>query len=153
MYVVSCPLLMRLVYKRLWRKAVTLPGPDTQARRTLSRRPRIISPDHSIPETKPVSPSFAPSNPPLVAAPTSSQPAHHEHALDFATHSWDLATGGLKTLTAKQELPLRSERRPSGVVPDMLATSRSYMFVLVIVGSMLLMLIGICIVLFVMLQP
>jgi hypothetical protein len=106
-----------------------------------------------MPETNPVSPPFVPSNPPPVAAPTSSYPAQHEHALDFATHSWDLATGGLKTLTAKQELPLRSERRPAGVVPDILATSRSYMFVLVIVGSMVLMLVGVSIVLFVMLQP
>jgi hypothetical protein len=132
---------------------VTLPARDTQSRRTLSRRPRIVSPDHSMPETNPVSPPSAPSNPPPVVALTSSYPVDHEHALDFATHSWDLATGGLKTLTAKQELPLRSERRSTGVVPDILATSRSYMFVLVIVGSMVLMLVGVSIVLFVMLQP
>jgi hypothetical protein len=77
----------------------------------------------------------------------------HEHALDFATHSWDLATGGLKTLTAKRELPIRPERRASSVMPDILATSRSYMFALVIMVSVVLMLIGGGIVLFVMLQP
>ncbi|GLV59380.1 hypothetical protein KDH_62070 [Dictyobacter sp. S3.2.2.5] len=94
-----------------------------------------------------------PSNPPSVAAPANSQQADHEHPLDFATHSWDLATGGLKTLTAKRELPIRPERRDTSVVPDILATSRSYMFALVIMGCVLLMLIGGGIVLFVMLQP
>jgi hypothetical protein len=77
----------------------------------------------------------------------------HEHALDLATHSWDLATGGLKTLTAKRELPIRPERRVSDMVPDILATSRSYMFALVIMVCVLLMLIGGGIVLLVMLQP
>jgi hypothetical protein len=83
----------------------------------------------------------------------SSRQADHEHAIDFATSSWDLATGGLKTLTAKRELPLRSDRRSTGMVPDILATSRSYMFALVILLCVLLMLIGGGIVLFVMLQP
>ena len=132
---------------------MTLPDPDTRSRRILPRRPRIISPDHSMPETNLASSSFLPPEPPPVVALANPDPAYHEHALDFATHSWDLATGGLKTLTARQELPLRSERRPMGVVPDMLATSRSYTFMLVIIGSMVLMLIGISIVLFVMLQP
>ncbi|GCE27754.1 hypothetical protein KDA_32380 [Dictyobacter alpinus] len=85
--------------------------------------------------------------------PASSHSPDHEHALDFATHSWDLATGGLKTLTAKRELPRRPERRPASVVPDIVATSRSYMFALVIMGCILLMLFGGGIVLFVMLQP
>jgi hypothetical protein len=77
----------------------------------------------------------------------------HEHAIDFATHSWDLATGGLKALTAKRELPLRSDRRATGMVPDMPAASRSYVFVLVILVCIVLMLVGVGIVLFVMLQP
>jgi len=94
-----------------------------------------------------------PSKPSSVAGSASSHQADHEHALDFATHSWDLATGGLKTLTAKRELPIRPERRQTSVVPDILATSRSYMFALVIMGCVLLMLIGGGIVLFVMLQP
>lgn len=94
-----------------------------------------------------------PSTPSPVAGAASSHQADHEHALDFATHSWDLATGGLKTLTAKRELPIRPERRQTSVVPDILATSRSYMFALVIMGCILLMLIGGGIVLFVMLQP
>jgi hypothetical protein len=76
-----------------------------------------------------------------------------EHAVNFATHSWDLATGGLKTLTAKRELPIRAEMHASDVVPDMLATSRSYLFLLVILLCVLLILIGGGILLFVMLQP
>ena len=83
----------------------------------------------------------------------SSQMSEHEHALDFATHSWDLATGGLKVLTAKRELPMRPERRTIGVVPDILATSRSYTFALIIMVCVVLMLIGGGIVFVVMLQP
>ncbi|GAC1357598.1 MAG: hypothetical protein PVS3B1_04750 [Ktedonobacteraceae bacterium] len=56
-------------------------------------------------------------------------------------------------MTAKRELPVRPERRVSDVVPDILATSRSYMFALVIMVCVLLMLVGGGIVLLVMLQP
>ena len=125
-----------------------LPTPDAQSAKS-------IYPAHSISDA-PTTPSL----PPLAAAPSSptftdgsSHKADHEHAIDFATSSWDLATGGLKTLTAKRELPLRPDRRSTGVVPDILATSRSYMFALVILLCVLLMLIGGGIVLFVMLQP
>jgi hypothetical protein len=77
----------------------------------------------------------------------------HEHAIDFATHSWDLATGGLKTLTAKRELPARSERRMKDLMQDVPAAPRSYMSALIILSCVLLMLIGVGVVLFVMLQP
>jgi hypothetical protein len=78
----------------------------------------------------------------------------HEHAIDFATHSWDLATGGLKTLTAKRELlPARSERRMKDSMQDVPAAPRSYMSALIILSCVLLMLIGVGVVLFVMLQP
>ena len=126
-------------------------GPSTSF---IPRRPQMISPTNSIPEI----PSF-PHSPHIVPPSTvrsmyeNAEQTDHEHAIDFATHSWDLATGGLKTLTAKRELPIRPERRPVGVVPDMLAASRSYMFVLVILVCVVLMLIGGGIVLFVMLQP
>jgi hypothetical protein len=114
----------------------------------------MTSPTHSIPEDPvfPHSPHFVPPTS-VKAAYRDIQKTDHEHAIDFATHSWDLATGGLKTLTAKRELPSRPDRRASSVVPDMLATSRSYMFFLVILASIVLMLIGGGIVLFVMLQP
>jgi ferric-dicitrate binding protein FerR (iron transport regulator) len=77
----------------------------------------------------------------------------HEHAFDFATHSWDLATGGFKTLTAKREYPLRSNRRPSSKLEEDAATARNYIFGLIVMICVLLMLVGGGIVLFVMLQP
>ena len=79
--------------------------------------------------------------------------ATHEHAINFATHSWDLATGGLKTLTAKRELPTRPDRRNADMLPEMLAMSRSYLLALIILSCIVLMLIGGGIMLFVMLQP
>jgi hypothetical protein len=79
--------------------------------------------------------------------------AAHEHALDFATHSWDLATGGLKTLTAKREFPIRADRRVTGVAADETTTSRHDIFALVVMGCIVLMLIGGGLVLFVMFQP
>jgi hypothetical protein len=127
--------------------------PSAPSKSSIPRRPQMVSPTHSISEN----PDF-PHSPQIVApSPVRSiygnaEQTDHEHAIDFATHSWDLATGGLKTLTAKRELPIRPDRRPQGVVPDMLAASRSYMFVLVILACLALMLIGGGIVLFVMLQ-
>ena len=76
-----------------------------------------------------------------------------ERVLDFASHSWDLATGGLKTLTAKRELPTLLERRPTEKLQETSSVPRSYMFVLVILVCLVLMLISGGIVLFVMLQP
>ena len=85
--------------------------------------------------------------PPGVGAPNK---AAHEHAIDFATHSWDLATGGLKTLTAKRELPTRPDRRSADALPDEM--SRSYLFALIILICLVLTLIGGGIILFIMLQ-
>jgi hypothetical protein len=76
-----------------------------------------------------------------------------DRALDFASHSWNLATGGLKTLTAKRELPALLERRPTQKPPDITSVPRSYMFMLIILVCLVLMLISGGIVLFVMLQP
>lgn len=132
---------------------MTRPSSDAQPSKFQPQQQKNISPNHSMPVKLPIATSAVgravPS--PLVSEPDN--PMDHEHALDFATHSWDLATGGLKTLTAKRELPIRPERRISGVVPDILATSRSYMFALVIIVCVLLMLVGGGIVLLVMLQP
>jgi len=80
----------------------------------------------------------------------------HRRAVDFAGISWDLATGGLKTMTAKRELPQRLERRDNDLsVNGATGTSaqRSYAFALVILGCVIVMLLGGGIVLFVMLQP
>jgi hypothetical protein len=75
----------------------------------------------------------------------------HEHAIDFATHSLDLATGGLKTLTAKRELPMRPDRRAPEMLPENLVPSRGYTFVLIILLCLVLMLIGGVVALFAML--
>lgn len=78
----------------------------------------------------------------------------YDRAIDFASHSWDLATGGLKTLTAKREFPSLIERRPVSSVPDSAPSlPRTYMFLLVILICVILMLISGGIILFVMLQP
>jgi hypothetical protein len=90
---------------------------------------------------------------PFGSAAESAEEIEHKHAIDFATHSWDLATGGLKTLTAKRELPPRPDRRTAGMTVDDGAVGRSYTLALVILACIVLMLIGGGVVLFVMLQP
>ena len=77
----------------------------------------------------------------------------HERAVDFAARSQDLATGGLKTFTAKRELPPRLERRVSEALSDAVATPHSNTFILVILACILVMLISGGIVLFMILQP
>lgn len=78
---------------------------------------------------------------------------HHENAITFASHSWDLATGGLKTMTAKRELPSFPSRRPTGHMPEEAPLPRNYTFLLIILACLLVMLISGGIVLFVVLQP
>jgi hypothetical protein len=73
-------------------------------------------------------------------------------AADFA-HSWDLATGGFKTLTAKRELPPPQQRRGPAAPPPESAPTRSYMFLLVILACIVVMLISGGVVLFMTLQP
>ena len=73
-------------------------------------------------------------------------------ATEFAGHSWDLATGGLKTLTAKRELPPRPGRRV-GEPTASASVQRSYTFALVILACVVVMLISGGFVLFVLLQP
>lgn len=79
----------------------------------------------------------------------------HERAIDFASHSWDLATGGLKTLTAKRELPLLSDRLLSGKLQEPVDSgpSHSYAFILVLLACAILLLVSGGVVLYVMLQP
>ena len=76
----------------------------------------------------------------------------HERAIDIASRSWDLVTGGLKTLTAKRELPPLLDWQPSGNLRETDSVSQ-YTFALVILGCVLLMLIGGGVVLFAVLQP
>jgi hypothetical protein len=88
-----------------------------------------------------------------VAAPSIPEEVVQDRAIDFASHSWYLATGGLKTLTAKRELLAPPERRPTDNLLDTPNVPRSYMLMLIILVCVLLMLISGGIVLFVILQP
>ena len=138
---------------------MTLPTPDAQSPRFLSQQTDSTHSIYSIPTTRlnpesPV-PSSLPSTSlrPLASKSESSSTNARKRATEFATHSWDLATGGLKTLTAKRELPPRLERRTSKQLSDAPATPRSYMFPLVILACIVIMLISGGIVFFMMLQP
>ena len=135
---------------------MTLPAPDDQSLRFLSQQTHSIHSiptNHSIPAT-PVPSSFSSTSvKPLTTETETSSTIAGERATDFATHSWDLATGGLKTLTAKRELPPRLGRRDTNQLSDAPVTPRSYMFPLVILACIVIMLISGGIVLLMMLQP
>ena len=94
---------------------------------------------------------------PSTPTPVAAQPEHmsYEHAIDFATHSWDLKTGGLKTLTAKRELPTRFDRRSSELPQEvhMSSSASNYTFAMIVLVCVIFMLIGGGVILFVMLQP
>lgn len=128
---------------------MTLPPSDAQSSRFLPHRPRGVPPTHSISSVPPHAQL------PITPSPSAtgfSDEVTHDRALDFASHSWDLATGGLKTLTAKREIP-QFDRRASEAMPETAHTPRSYTFVLVILACLVLMLISGGVVLFVILQP
>ena len=138
---------------------MTLPTPDAQSPRFLSQQTHSthsihsIPTNHSIPATPVPSSLTSASLKPLISETETSSTIARERATDFATHSWDLAAGGLKTLTAKRELPPRLERRATKQLSDAPTTPRSYMFPLVILACIVIMLISGGIVLFMMLQP
>ena len=135
---------------------MTLPTPDAESPRFLSQQTHSI---HSIPTNHSIPATPAPSS--LTSTSVKSLPTETENstiiagerATDFATHSWDLATGGFKTLTAKRELPPRLERRATKQLTDAPVTPRSYMFPLVILACIIIMLVSGGIVLFMMVQP
>ncbi len=78
----------------------------------------------------------------------------HERAIDFASSSWDLATGGLKTLTAKRQLPPLPDRRLSEKLPEPADSQRNYAFLLVVLACIVLMLFSAGIVLWIIIfQP
>ncbi len=139
---------------------MTLPRSDAQPSRTLLRRPRFRPldtdsnpPTYSIPA--PVQTPFVPQPTPAVplAAASASQEFVQERAIDFASHSWDLASGGLKTLTAKREVPILPERRSNDALQGNASAPRNYMFLLIIAVCVLLMLMSGGVILVVMLQP
>ena len=136
---------------------MTSPMPDAQSPRVLSQHTPSthsiysIPTNHSIPAT-PIASSLS-SLRPLASETETSSTIARERATEFAKQSWDLATGGLKILTAKRELPPRLERRTTNQLSDTSATPRSYTFPLVILACIVIMLISGGIVLFMMLQP
>ena len=135
---------------------MTMPAPDSQSPRFLPPQTRSIHSiptNHSMPTTPMPSSHISTSARPPTSETEPSSPNSRERATDFATHSWDLATGGLKTLTAKRELPTRLERRASNQLSDASVSPRSYVFPLVILACIMIMLISGGIVLFMMLQP
>lgn len=134
---------------------MTLPTPDAQSPKSLSPYSRQAFANHSIPPDLSLSSPGSLSSPaPLRSETDSLYPVSHARvsvSADFS-HSWDLATGGLKTLTAKRELPPR-QMRAQVTPPVPSAASRSYMFLLVILACIVVMLISGGVVLFMMLQP
>ena len=134
---------------------MTLPVPDAQSPRFLSDHPHSIPIAHSMPA--PISSTYASSSmqpsPSQMHSTGLSGAIVHDHANDFTVHSWDLATGGLKALTAKRELPPRLDRRPSGNLPEITPAPRSYTFALVLLACIVVMLISGGVVLFMMIQP
>lgn len=135
---------------------MTLPTSDAQFSGFLPPHPHSDASLTKRPVSAPLTPvpSVLPSTPPL-STPHSgiADENPQEHASDFAISSWDLATGGLKTLTAKRELPPRPERRPTDKLSETAQVPRSYAFLLVVLACLVLMLISGGVVLFVMLQP
>ncbi len=139
---------------------MTLPTPDAQSPRLLSQRPHSNPLAHSIPSTPP--PSLSPVSPrgkyplPPAQAGVATEAAEieaHQRITDFAGNTWDLATGGLKTMTAKRQLPPRLERRASEKAPGAAEGQRSLTFAFVILACAVVMLVSGGIVLFVLLQP
>jgi hypothetical protein len=131
---------------------VTLPTPDAESLRFLSQQTHPTHSIHSIPTNHSIPVTPIPSSRSSTSETETSSKIAGERATDFATHSWDLATGGLKTLTAKRELPPRLERRATKDLIDAPVTPRSYMFPLVILACIVIMLISGGIVLFIMVQ-
>jgi hypothetical protein len=132
---------------------VTLPTPDAQSPKSLPTNFPMASLAHSNPSgfssssTPPIAASL-----PGVASPATTSRERASGSADFS-HSWDLATGGFKTLTAKRELPPRQQRRVNAAPTPLPATHRSYLFLLIILACIVVMRISGGVVLFMTLQP
>lgn len=130
---------------------MTLPTPDAQSPKPLSSQARPAFAAHSIPAgfSSPATPAMAPTP----AAPFPLAETDSSSATPDFSHSWDLATGGFKTLTAKRTLPPPQQRRgPITPTPET-APPRSYMFLLVLLACIVVMLVSGGVVLFMTLQP
>jgi len=151
----SCRLffVLCLACRSLWeRNAVTLPKSDAQSLMSLSSQARPAFAAHSIPAgfSSPAAPVMPPT--PASALPLAETDSSSSVAPDFS-HSWDLATGGFKTLTAKRTLPPPQQRRgPITPTPET-APSHASMFLLVLLACIVVMLVSAGVVLFMTLQP
>ena len=137
---------------------MTLPTSDAHSSRYPFYHPEATfptpAPTHSMTPTPPLTPIQPTTPSPDLSNVGPSWDLDYERTIDFATHTWDLATGGLKTLTAKRELPSLYERRPTEKLPpNTSGVPRSYAFLLIVLVCLVLMLISGGVVLFVMLQP
>lgn len=136
----------------------TMPTPDAQSPHYLSQHSPIPS-SHSIPYTTQPSPApFTPLTPippaPVEPATEQSRIEARRRAVDFVGNSWNLATGGLKTLTAKREIPPHLQQRSGDTYAQAseAQSQRSYTLALVILACVLVMLVSGGIILFLMLQ-
>jgi hypothetical protein len=133
---------------------VTLPTPDAQSPKPSSSHQAFAA--HSIPASfpMPATPSLSSPSLPLseMTAPSSGDNEHVSSAADFS-HSWDLATGGFKILTAKRELPSPQQRRGQPASLAEPASEGNYLFLLVLLACLVVMLISGGVVLFMTLQP
>lgn len=133
---------------------MTLPTPDAQSPQPPSSHQAFAA--HSIPASfsMPVTPSLSSTSLPLseMTAPSTAGDEHISSAADFS-HSWDLATGGFKTLTAKRELPSPRQRRGQPASLAKPASEGNYTFLLVLLACLVVMLISGGVVLFMTLQP
>jgi hypothetical protein len=113
--------------------------------------------DHSHSTPTPAFPPPSSSPAPMSIAGRSGKFTSHDDgnsADDFTASSWDLATGSLRALTAKREIPYLIERRASGKLPKtVVPPPRSYLFTVVIVTCLLVMLISGGVILFLLMQP
>ena len=135
---------------------MTLPTSDAHTSRFPFHDPKTTfpTPTHSMTPALPLTPIQPTTPSPDLSNAGPSREMNYERTIDFATHSWDLATGGLKTLTAKREFPSLYERRPTEKLPpNTSGVPRSYAFLLIVLVCLVLMLISGGVVLFVMLQP
>lgn len=137
---------------------MTMPTPDSQLTRVQSQHQFLNPTTHSILDSSSFSTPRAIT--PITPVPQTDffeTPVDEDaRAIDFAEHSWDLATGGLKTLTAKRELPYPPDRRPKEPllkIAEPAPPPRSDLFAIVILACVVLMLISGGIVLFMMIAP
>ena len=131
---------------------MTLPTSDAQSSKSLPDHPHS-TPIAPLTSTRAFSAASLPSSSSSLPNAGLSGEIADDDATDFAASSWDLATGALKALTAKREVPSRVDRRPSGQMPTVTVPPRNYTFTLIILACVIVMLISGGVVLLLLAQP